>query len=107
MIKQITALELKNKISVERNQLLLLDVREQFEYEFAKIQNSILIPLGQLEHRIEELDSEQEVVVICHHGIRSQQAANYLFYRGFKKVSNLVGGIDAWSCACEGDVPRY
>jgi rhodanese-related sulfurtransferase len=106
-VKQITAIELKKIIFAQDRKLLLLDVREPFEYDIARIENSILIPLDRLQQRMNELDANQEVVVICHHGIRSQQAAHFLVNEGFTKVLNLVGGIDAWSCECDAKVPRY
>jgi len=105
-VKQLSATELKNKIQQEEK-LFLLDVREPNEYEYGHIANSILIPLNQIPNRLSELDPEQEIVVICHHGMRSQQAANYLAQSGFKNISNLTGGIDAWSCNCDSSVRRY
>lgn len=106
-VSQITAIELQNRIQQEAESPFLLDVREPFEYQAAKIGNSVLIPLGQIQQRLKELDPEKETVVICHHGMRSQQVADYLVYCGFKNVSNLVGGIDAWSIECDPRVPRY
>jgi len=105
-VKKLSATELKNKIEQEEK-LFLLDVREPNEYEYSHIANSILIPLNQIPNRLSELDPEQEIVVICHHGMRSQQAANYLAQSGFKNISNLTGGIDAWSCNCDSSVRRY
>ena len=105
-VKKLSATELKNQIEQEEK-LFLLDVREPNEYEYGHIANSILIPLNQIPNRLSELDPEQEIVVICHHGMRSQQAANYLAQSGFKNISNLTGGIDAWSCNCDSSVRRY
>lgn|SRR5665647_310359 len=105
-VKKLSATELKNKIEQEEK-LFLLDVREPNEYEYGHIANSVLIPLNQIPNRLSELDPEQEIVVICHHGMRSQQAANYLAQSGFKNISNLTGGIDAWSCNCDSSVRRY
>jgi rhodanese-related sulfurtransferase len=105
-VKKLSATELKNKIEQEEK-LFLLDVREPNEYEYGHIANSILIPLNQIPNKLSELDPEQEIVVICHHGMRSQQAANYLVQSGFKNISNLTGGIDAWSCNCDSSVRRY
>jgi rhodanese-related sulfurtransferase len=105
-IKSLSATELKIKIDSEEP-IFLLDVRESFEYHHAKIAGSILIPLNQIPQRLQELDVNKEIVVICHHGIRSMQAANFLDQVGFKLVSNLVGGIDAWSIECDSSVARY
>jgi len=105
-VRQVSATELKNRIQNEQN-LFLLDVREPNEFQYASIENSVLIPLNQIPQRLGELDLQQEIVVICHHGMRSQQAASYLVNSGFQNVSNLTGGIDAWSCSCDSSVPRY
>ncbi len=105
-VRQLSATALKARIQNEPH-LFLLDVREPNEFEFASIENSVLIPLNQIPQRLAELDPQQEIVVICHHGVRSQQACMYLVDSGFEHVANLTGGIDAWSCACDSSVPRY
>lgn len=105
-VKQLSATELKNKIQQEEK-LFLLDVREPHEFKYAHIANSVLIPLNQIPNRLGELDPQQEIIVICHHGIRSQQAANYLVQSGYKNIANLTGGIDVWSCNCDSSVRRY
>ncbi|MDI1279384.1 rhodanese-like domain-containing protein [Methylobacter sp.] len=105
-IKQVSATELKTRIQNEP-QLFLLDVREPNEFQYASIENSVLIPLNQITERLSELNPQQEMVVICHHGVRSAQACMYLVHSGFTNVSNLTGGIDAWSCDCDNSVPRY
>ncbi len=105
-IKQFTALALKQRIEAA-DTLVLLDVREPFEFNYAHIPGSRLMPLQQLPSRLIELDAEQEFVVICHHGIRSMQAAHFLLRSGFQRVGNLQSGIDAWSLACDSTVRRY
>ena len=105
-IKQLSPTELNNRIQQGDN-IFLLDVREPHEFKYANIANSVLIPLNQIPQRLAELDQQQEIVVICHHGMRSQQAANYLERSGFKTIANLKGGIDAWSLECDRSVPRY
>jgi rhodanese-related sulfurtransferase len=105
-IKQLSAIELKSKIQ-DKEPLFLLDVREPFEFAHAHIESSVTIPLNQIPQRLSELDMEQEIVVICHHGMRSMQAANFLAQVGFRSISNLVGGIDAWSVECDSSVVRY
>ena len=76
-------------------------------FKYANITHSVLIPLNQIPNRINELNKDDEIVVICHHGMRSQQAANYLVQSGFKNIANLTGGIDAWSCNADSSVRRY
>lgn len=106
IVKQLSAIELNDKIQ-QGEDLFLMDVREPHEFQYAHIPNSVLIPLNQIPERLHEVNSQQEVVVICHHGIRSQQAANYLVQSGYNNIANLIGGIDAWSCCCDSSVRRY
>ncbi len=105
-VKQLSATELKEKID-QGEALFLLDVREPYEFKYAHIAGSLLIPLNQIPQRLNELDAGQEIIVICHHGMRSQQAAAYLVHSGLKNIANLQGGIDAWSRECDDSVPRY
>ena len=88
---------------------LLLDVREPDEWETAHIEGARLLPLGELEARVEELAEwrSQRVVVHCHHGGRSARACELLRARGFEDVHNLTGGIEAWSLTVDPAVPRY
>ncbi len=86
---------------------VLLDVREPFEHEMARIEGADLIPLGELPARAGELDREKEIYVLCHSGVRSERAAEFLRASGFPKVVNVAGGIDAWSEEIDPDVPRY
>lgn len=106
-VQQISAVELETRMQQNGGELMLLDVREPFEFAIGHIEGSHLIPLGQIQQRFNELDPQRPVVVICHHGIRSQQAADFLAYSGFPQVFNLLGGIDAWSCLCDPEIPRY
>jgi sulfur-carrier protein adenylyltransferase/sulfurtransferase len=85
----------------------LIDVREPFEYEIARIEGAKLIPLGEISERLDELEREQPIVVHCHSGKRSAQAVRLLQQHGFSKVYNLDGGIDAWSDQIDPNVPKY
>lgn len=105
-IIQLSPTELNTK-QLENTELVLLDVREPWEYELAHISNSILIPLGQLPLKIERLDKHKEIVCLCHHGVRSYHAATYLVSASFESVYNLTGGIDAWSIDLDSTIPRY
>lgn len=95
--------------AIEENQaLVLLDVRQHDEFAYAHIAGSIHIPLNDLPSRVESLDPTQSYVLICHHGVRSQQACVFLDHQaGFTKLCNLQGGIDAWSVECDSSVKRY
>lgn len=86
----------------------LIDVREQTEYGTAKIEGSELKPLGQIANWANELaDKGEEIVLHCHHGMRSDRACQYLASQGFTDVKNLIGGIDQWSLKVDSSVPRY
>ncbi len=76
---------------------VLLDVRETWEYDICHLPETQLIPMGQIPSRLSELDPAAEIVVICHHGIRSRQVGLYLEHHGFKNLINLSGGMDAWA----------
>jgi adenylyltransferase/sulfurtransferase len=90
-------------------ELLLLDVREPAEHARARIEGARLLPLGQLEARLEELADwrRRRIVIHCHHGGRSARACALLRQHGFEQVENLAGGIDAWSLTVDAGVPRY
>jgi sulfur-carrier protein adenylyltransferase/sulfurtransferase len=85
----------------------LLDVREGWERETAAIPGSVHIPLGDLPARLHELPQDTELVLYCHHGSRSLQAAMWLEAQGFDALANLAGGIDAWSRDLDDSIPRY
>lgn len=87
--------------------VFVLDVREPWEYDLANLANSTLVPLSTLPSAINRLEPEIEYVVLCHHGMRSEMAANWMRSQGFTRVLNLVGGIDAWSVEVDPTIPRY
>ena len=85
----------------------LLDVREAWEIDIARIDQTIDIPMAEIPARAAELDARQAVAVLCHSGGRSAQVATYLAQTGFDRVANIVGGIDAWSLDIDNSLPRY
>jgi len=103
---QITVEEF-NELRANNKNIVVVDVREQVEYDIVKLEGSKLIPLGELPQRANELDTADEIVVHCHHGMRSMQATMFLRELGFKKVKNLAGGIDAWAQKIDPEMPRY
>src|SRR5881296_1123462 len=105
-IPEMSVHELKRKTDT-REAFELIDVREPFEYEIARIDGAKLIPLGEIADRTDELQREQPIVVHCHSGKRSAQAVRLLQQRGFSNVYNLEGGIDAWSDQIDPTVPKY
>ncbi len=106
MSHTITVRELKDRMD-KGDKVFLLDVREPHEYSIAKIEGSVLIPLGELPTSLEKLDQEAEIVALCKMGMRSADAVMFLLQQGFSNVKNLVGGIDAWSVEIDQSVPRY
>jgi sulfur-carrier protein adenylyltransferase/sulfurtransferase len=105
-IPTMSAQELKRKIDAGEP-FELIDVREAFEYEIARIDGAKLIPLGEIAERVDELQRERPIVVHCHSGRRSAEAVRLLQQRGFANVYNLEGGIDAWSDQVDPSVPKY
>ena len=102
----ITPVELAARLkSGER--LALIDVREAEEHAIAHIEGADLLPLSRLQEWAGGLSPDEELVFICHHGIRSAQVCAYLSQQGFKKLHNLAGGIDRWSHEVDARVPRY
>jgi len=94
-IPQITVKELKRRIDTGED-VYILDVREPWEQKIAQIGGK-LIPQNEVPQRLAEIDREREVIVHCHHGVRSQRVAEILQQAGFPRVANLAGGIGAWS----------
>jgi rhodanese-related sulfurtransferase len=107
MVAQISPRDLYKSLE-NGQQVRLIDVRQPWENQLATLPGSVLIPLNELPQRADEIERDQSVVVVfCHHGIRSLSAAGYLQRLGFLNVKSLAGGIDAWSCEIDPNVPRY
>ena len=105
-MREITAKELKAKLD-RGDDFTLVDVREPHEYAIAKIAGSVLIPLGSVASRSNELDPDKEIVLQCKGGVRSAQALAVLQSQGFTNLVNLKGGILAWSDEVDPNVPKY
>ena len=104
----MTPIELQARLS-EGSLPRLLDVRQPEENAIVALANSVLIPLGELFSRVDEIEDwrEEEVVVYCHHGIRSANAVAQLRALGFTRLHNLSGGIDRWTSEVNPSLPRY
>lgn len=105
-VTQIDPAGLKAKMDAAEP-FCLLDVREPWEVALASIPGSVAIPLHEIPARLKELDVTCEIIVMCKVGGRSQRAADFLAAQGYQKVSNLKGGIDAWTRDIDPDVPEY
>jgi rhodanese-related sulfurtransferase len=104
---EITPEEVKSKLDAAEP-FTLLDVRELWEFETAHIDGAKLIPMGDVPSRAhQELDPEDHVIVVCHHGVRSMNVTMWLRQQGFEKAQSMRGGIDAWSRRVDGEVPMY
>lgn len=86
---------------------VLLDVREDWEVQTCRLAGATHIPMRTIPARVAELDTDATIVCYCHHGMRSQQVAQWLTSQGFADVYNLAGGIDAWSRQVDPGVPIY
>ncbi|MCH6256582.1 molybdopterin-synthase adenylyltransferase MoeB [Puniceicoccaceae bacterium K14] len=97
----------QTKELLEKNNTILLDVRESFERNICKIESAIHIPMNEIPNNLEKLPSDKHILVHCHHGGRSRNVMNYLHDNGFEKVSNVSGGIDAWALEIAPEMQRY
>ena len=103
---EITATEAAELLKEKKARFI--DVREPWEFATAKIEGSELMPMGDVPSRAhQELDPEERLVVLCHHGMRSLNTTVWLRNQGFEQVQSLRGGIDAWSAEIDPKVPRY
>ena len=103
---EITPVELKKKMD-RKDAFTLIDVREPHEVDICRIPGAKLIPLGQIQTRVNELNTADDIVVHCKSGVRSGKAVDFLKTAGFKRVKNLKGGILAWSDQVDPSVPKY
>ena len=105
---EITARELAGSLAPGGTSVVLLDVREPWEFATAQIAGSKSMPMGEIPSRVfQELDPEAHIVTVCHSGVRSLNAAVWMRNQGFEKVQSLSGGIDSWSLEIDPTVPRY
>jgi rhodanese-related sulfurtransferase len=96
-MRQMTVHELKERLAQPGEKPVLLDVRESWELNICALPGTLHISMGQVPARTGELDPQQELVVVCHHGVRSLHVAHFLASRGFSKLCNLQGGVDSWA----------
>jgi rhodanese-related sulfurtransferase len=103
---QISTKQVNERIK-RGDKLLLVDVREPWEYELCKIPGAKLIPLGALPANLNALLDADEVICYCHHGMRSLDAAVWLRQQGVESAKSMAGGIERWSVEVDPQVPRY
>ena len=103
---EITPAEVKARLD-QGEKLILIDVREPWEYEVCRIEGARHVPLGALAASLQTLPDVDEVICYCHHGIRSLDAATWLRFQGIEKAKSLSGGIERWALEIDPQVPRY
>jgi len=103
---EITAAEVKQRLD-RGDKLLLVDVRETHEHALCRIEGAVLIPMGSIPANLQKLDTDDDVICFCHHGMRSLDVANWLRQQGVKSAKSMAGGIDRWSLEVDPKVPRY
>ena len=106
MLANLTPLQIRDALA-SRADILLVDVREPAEHAIAHIDGATLIPMRSLPVEIAALPLDREIILLCHHGMRSAMAGNFLLAQGFSRVSHMVGGIDRWSDDVDPAVAKY
>jgi rhodanese-related sulfurtransferase len=106
VVREVTPRELAERLQ-RGDAMEVIDVREPYEWRIAHLEGARLIPLGRFGADWSSLPRDRDIVVYCHHGTRSQAAAEFLVARGYDAVWNLAGGIDRWSTDVDHGLPRY
>jgi len=106
-LQSISVEELESRLQQADNKPLLLDVREPWEYAICHIEGSQLVPMREIPGAIDQMDLNQEIVVVCHTGVRSMHVCYYLKNEGFENVMNLTGGVHAWASRIDPNMPTY
>lgn len=107
-VEEISARDAARRVAdMPGGECILLDVREDDELKICRIAEAAHIPMGDIPRRMGELDRRKEIIVFCHHGVRSYNVASFLKQQGFANVKSMAGGIEAWSVNVDPSVPRY
>jgi len=106
-MRELSPIELQDHITNTEQGPLLLDVREPWEFQLCHLDGAQLIPMGQVPTALDTLERDRETVVICHHGVRSRQVAEFLEQQGFSNVINLAGGVAAWAQDVDPEMATY
>lgn len=106
-IMAISASQLDRMLADPSANLELIDVREAWEFELGHIAQSAHFALSQFETTFQHIPKSKNLVLICHHGVRSMMACEFLKHQGYENLYNLTGGTDAWSIAIDSNLPRY
>jgi rhodanese-related sulfurtransferase len=105
-MQSMTVMQLATQL--EQSAPLLIDVREPWEFEICHIENSVNIPMSQIPTQFQQIETTaNEIVVICHHGVRSRQVIQFLQQQAIENLINLEGGVDAWAREVDSEMPLY
>ena len=108
MIRELAPAELHRwRSDAQRRPPFVVDVREDWELERCALSESMHVPMHELPARLDELPRDRDLVVVCHHGVRSLYAARFLAGSGFAAVYNLTGGVEAWAADVDPTLARY
>ena len=108
MIRELAPAELQRwRADAQRPAPFVVDVREDWELERCALSESMHVPMRELPARLDELPRDRDLVVVCHHGVRSRFAARFLAGSGFGTVFNLTGGVEAWAADVDPTLARY
>lgn len=105
--ESIEVAEAARRLNEQQERALVLDVREQDEWDLCHIQGSLHIPMQQVPLQLDRIPADRTVLVLCHHGMRSLRVARFLRSKGFDKVQNIAGGIDQWALQMDSTLQRY
>ena len=105
MIQDLNPKEFKDYLV--DNEVTLVDVREQWEFDICQINGAILMPMGEIAMTYVNLNKDSKIALYCHSGIRSMHVADFLLSKGFQSLANLQGGIDAWAQEIDTTLERY
>jgi|TARA_B100001758_G_C18416756_1_gene620733 rhodanese-related sulfurtransferase len=103
---EMTAIEL-NQFIIQNPKIILVDVRENWEYNVVSIKDSVHIPISEIQNKMLDFDEDQTIAFICHHGVRSRMVGIYFEQNDFKNIINLRGGIDSWAKTVDKKMPIY
>jgi rhodanese-related sulfurtransferase len=103
---EVAPREVKDRLA-RAEKLLFVDVREQWEYDTSHIEGSVLFPLREIPANLARLEAASELVLFCHHGMRSLDAAAWLRSQGVEGARSMAGGIDRWAAEIDPSIPRY
>ena len=106
MLTNLTPSQIRDALAT-RADVMLVDVREPAEFAIAHIDGATLLPMQTIPQQLASLPRDKEIILHCHHGMRSEMAGNFLLAQGFPRVSHMVGGIDRWSDEIDPTVAKY